>query len=129
MLFKSKLVVENYVLYNLTPSQRSLTAQFRAGILPLNIETGRFRNIKLEERLCTLCNQNAVESELHFLFDCSCYAHLRQPWLESIKTQHDGFIDMSVEEKLSTIFDKFHRCTAKFIQNCFNCRKSKLFLT
>ena len=128
-LFKSNLAVENYVRYNLTPSQRSIMAQFRAGILPLNIETGRFRNIKLEERLCTLCDQQEVESELHFLFDCSCYNHLRQPWLQNINVTHTSFREMSTEEKLCTLFDKSHRCTAKFILNCFNHRKDQLFQT
>ena len=40
--FKEDLSVENYVKYNLTPSERSAMAQLRFGILPLNIETGRF---------------------------------------------------------------------------------------
>ena len=40
---KEHLSVENYVKYNLTPSERYAMAQFRFGILPLNIETGRFR--------------------------------------------------------------------------------------
>ena len=31
-----------YVLYNLSTSERSAMAQFRFGILPLNIETSRF---------------------------------------------------------------------------------------
>ena len=39
---QESLRIENYVKYNLTPSERSAMAQFRFGILPLNIETGRF---------------------------------------------------------------------------------------
>ena len=42
--FKEHLSVENYVKYNLAPSEISAMPQFRFGILPLNIETGRFRN-------------------------------------------------------------------------------------
>ena len=41
---------------------------FRFGILPLRIETGRFVNEALDNRLCRLCNSNAVEDEIHFLF-------------------------------------------------------------
>ena len=67
-LFKTKLNVENYVLYNLEPIQRSLTAQLRAGILPLFIETGRFYNIKLEDRICKLCNMDKIDNEIHVLF-------------------------------------------------------------
>ena len=96
-------------------------------LLPLNIETGRFRNIKLEDRICTLCDQQEVESELHFLFECSCYNHLRQPWLQNICNSHMLFRDMSTKEKLCILFDKSHRSTAKFILNCFNHRKDQLF--
>jgi hypothetical protein len=126
--FKDKLVVENYVKYNLTSSQRSVTAQLRAGILPLHIETGRFRNTKLEDRLCTLCNLQEIESEIHFLFKCPCYAHIRQQWLQSVCANQENFNDLNVDEKLCLLFDKFHRCTSKFILNCFNHRKDKLFV-
>ena len=125
--FKSCLEVEKYVKYNLTSSQRSVTAQFRAGILPLHIETGRFRNTKLEDRICTLCNMNDVESEIHFLFDCPCYVNIRQTWLEHIFECCCKFNNLIVEEKLRLLFDQFHRCTAKFILNCFKIRKELLF--
>ena len=39
-------MVDNYVKYNLTSCQRSVTAHLWAGILPLRIETGWFRNVK-----------------------------------------------------------------------------------
>ncbi len=42
-------------------------AQFRIGILPLHIETGRFRDNKINERVCLLCNSGVVENELYFL--------------------------------------------------------------
>ena len=71
------LGIENYITYNLSSSERSAMAQFRFGILPLNIETGRFRNQALEERLCTLCEFNEIEDESHFLFKCSLYDELR----------------------------------------------------
>ena len=44
---KKKNSCENYVIMFL----RSFIAQVRPGTLPLRIETGRFRNLKIEERL------------------------------------------------------------------------------
>ena len=126
-LFKTVLQVENYAKYNLTASQRSFMAQLRLGILPLHIETGRFRNTKIEDRLCTVCNLNVVENEMHFLFECPCYAKLRQQWLQNIRKSCNNFDNLDNSEKLSLIFEKFHRCTAKFIQTCFNTRKELLF--
>ena len=39
--FKDSYNVEKYVLLNLSRTERSLLAQFRCGILPLRVETGR----------------------------------------------------------------------------------------
>ena len=39
----------------------SLLGQFRMGIVPLYVETGRFNNTPLERRLCTCCNLNVEE--------------------------------------------------------------------
>ncbi len=47
--------------------------QFRIGILPLHIETGRFRNVKINERKCYVCNNEYMENEFHFLFVCNAY--------------------------------------------------------
>ena len=47
----------DYLKMNITKYQRSLFAQFRSGILPLEIEFGRYRNIDLSERICKLCNE------------------------------------------------------------------------
>ncbi len=42
-------------------------AQFKICILSLDIETGRFRDKRLNERVCLLCNYGEVENELHFV--------------------------------------------------------------
>ena len=57
---------EAYLTNYLPRQQRSLLAQIRLGILPLSIETGRFQNKKVEQRLCPLCSK-CVETELHFI--------------------------------------------------------------
>ncbi len=53
---------------------KSLMATFRIGILPLHIETGRFRDYKTDDRACFICNSGEVENEVHFmcvlLFNC-----------------------------------------------------------
>ncbi len=42
-LFTENNCTENYVKYCMSRQQRSLIAQLRLGILPIHIETGRFR--------------------------------------------------------------------------------------
>ena len=40
---------------------RAVLAQFRCGILPLKVETGRFSNIPLARHLCEFCLSKAIE--------------------------------------------------------------------
>ena len=71
--FKQSIYVEDYVVSNISRSQRSLLAQFCMGILPLYIETGRYFRKVPSERLCLLCDQSAIEDEHHFLLSCPFY--------------------------------------------------------
>ena len=41
--------------------------QQNSGVAPLNIETGIYTNVPLNERLCTLCDKHPVEDEFHVL--------------------------------------------------------------
>ncbi len=50
-IFKRQFEVEPYVKNYLSRQVRSRLAQFRAGILPLHIETGRFKNVFFMRRL------------------------------------------------------------------------------
>ena len=54
-LFKRNIETEKYLMANLSRHERSLIAKLRTGMLPLAIETGRFRKIPPEDRLCILC--------------------------------------------------------------------------
>ena len=47
---------------------RSYLAQFRSGILPLEIEIGRWQNKNVEDRICKLCDDYEVEDECHLIF-------------------------------------------------------------
>ena len=69
--FKTEHDIESYVKFNLEENQHLMLAQLRSGILPLHIETGRFSNKTLEDRLCTFCNSGEIENDTHFLFHCS----------------------------------------------------------
>ena len=74
-LYKGDLAVEDYVTANFSKQQRSIMAQFRAGVLPLEIEVGRYQNVPLGERTCKICLSGVVEDEVHF--PC-VYTHYNQ---------------------------------------------------
>ena len=84
VLFKEKLGTEDYIKLCSSRRKRSLLAQFIMGILPIALETGRFRNLAIADRLCVLCNLKAVEDELHFLCVCSLYNVIRRDMFENL---------------------------------------------
>ena len=66
--FKIKITSEKYrESTNISRSQHSLLAQLRTGTLRLEIELGRFRNIKPDGRFCKFCNNGDTEDEFHFI--------------------------------------------------------------
>jgi hypothetical protein len=68
-LFKNSFEAERYIILDVARSRRSYLAQLRMGILPLNIETGRYTNTPLEDRKCPFCPTD-IESEYNFVFYC-----------------------------------------------------------
>ena len=66
--FKEYYDTEPYVCKVYNRAHRSLVSQFRCGILPIKIETGRYTQIPIEYRLCILCKENVIEDENQFLF-------------------------------------------------------------
>ncbi len=118
--FKSKLIPEDYVLRLMSRFHRSTFAKFRCGILPLNLEVGRYRGISIENRICPLC-KNGVETEIHFLFECNAYDRgdfLRNPDIESNQ--------LTNVDKLKILMDSHQKSTSTFISKLWNQRQSKL---
>ncbi len=50
--------------------------QFRIGILPIAIETGRFKGLTENETNCQFCPHRTVDNEQHVLCTCSLYTIL-----------------------------------------------------
>ncbi len=55
-LFKHELQTEDYVNCLMTRFQRSTMAKLRCGILPIQIEVGRFRGLRECDRICPILN-------------------------------------------------------------------------
>ncbi len=82
--------------YCLNRKRGSIIFQFRIGILPLHIETGRLRNVK-DERKCHVCNNEDIENEFHFLCVCNAYIEFRNVLYNNIynvynMTDKDKFV-------------------------------------
>ena len=123
--FKHEYKTEKYIHYNYTKLERSLSAQFRAGILPLRIETGRYRYEPLEERICIFCDQNKIESEQHFIFECSLYDPERLNLF--CGNEIDKNNNVTYNDKIYFLFENHTRKIVLYIKNAFLKRKSILY--
>ena len=73
--FDREAYLDNLNCFNL----RKCVAKFRCSDHKLEVETGRHRKQRLEERICQVCYQS-VETELHFLQECPLYTKLRSKY-------------------------------------------------
>ena len=60
-------------------SHRSLLARLRGRTTPLQIETGRYSGLPVEERICRSCNTRQVDDEQHFCVGCPALEEVRAP--------------------------------------------------
>ena len=121
---KKNYCTESYLLYNsITCIQRSYLTQLRLGILQINVEIGRYKNMAIEKRICNICDSNDVEDEIHFLFTCKTYKNERTNWFSKmdvntniLKTVTDDY-----NELLQTIFN-YPSATANYVIECIEKR-------
>ena len=74
---KKSFKLKSYLTNIKNHLHRKAFCQFRISASSLMCEIGRYCNIPYEQRLCGLCEMNKVESEHHFIFECSYYSDLR----------------------------------------------------
>ena len=93
MKFKDFSRTPSYLTKPLSFIQRKFVAKIRLGCLEIRIETGRYARPRLTEeaRTCLVCtNQNQeVENEVHFLFNCQAYEAERLAWTQKLTVQED----------------------------------------
>jgi hypothetical protein len=125
--FKTQCKQEKYLAMGLTRRQRSLYAQFRLGVLPIRLETGRFRGEKEEDRICTLCNSGDVENEMHFLLKCLLYENERCVLFTKAEEKCTGFNELNDSDKLITLNTLLVCQTSIFICAAYNKRRNTLY--
>ena len=126
-LFKDNCNPSTYLTSCMNRYERSLLAKFRSGILQLKIETGRFNQTKLEERVCECCNVGQIEDELHFLIKCNLYTELRNRLFVKISRTKPEFLNMNDKDKFIYLMKNVTYAVASFIKNAWELRKSKLY--
>ena len=55
--------------------------KFRTSNRRFPVETGRWYNIPLNERLCLLCNKGLIGDEFHYILECSALEEIRKKYI------------------------------------------------
>ena len=128
--FKEFSRTPSYLTKPLSFIQRKFLAKIRLDCLEIRIETGRYARPRLPEeaRTCLVCpNQNQeVENEVHFLFNCQTYQAERLAWTQKL-TVPDNFLTLPEAEKLDFVLNTHSNVkpTAQYIKNIFD-KRSKI---
>ena len=127
VLFKREFSLENYIKYHMHKRKRSLLSQFRLGILPLRIETGRYDNTPVNNRLCKLCVLNAVEDEYHFVMTCPLYVNFRLNLFQKAAQMYENFGEINDINKFKFLVEKCYKPLSQFIYDSYERRQRSLF--
>ncbi len=107
---------------------RSTLTRYRLSGHKLMIETGRHRQTWLlpEQRLCSHCDLNQMETELHFLTECSKYTDIRTVFYNKIQQIHPTFKTLPDQEKLAYLLGEHKTCcvfAAQYVSLCHHRRE------
>ena len=116
---------------NLKRRPRSLTAKLLCGILPLEVETGRFKKgvkVDRDQRFCKVCNGGKAETEYHFLFSCDKLKEERsQAYLDCV-SDFQYFILLQDSEKVKYLLDPSRvKGFRNMVEKLYDKRRSCLF--
>ena len=67
--FKNHFIIEPHLL-RLKPIHRMFITKLLLSNIKCPIETGRWRNIPIANRLCSKCTTGKIGDEFHYLFNC-----------------------------------------------------------
>ena len=124
-MYKYDKETEEYINFNIKKYHRSLFAQFRCGILPIQIEIGRFRGQNLCERICPVCD-DGVEDEIHFLCQCPCYSNFRSNLFSKAVNFDSQFVNFDVIDKFVFLMSNMQRDVIRYLVNAVQLRISLL---
>ena len=106
---------------------RSVLCQLRIGILPIEIEVGRWKFLDPDQRLCKCCEMQAIEDESHFIFECPMFNTERNTFVDKLRCEHFYQLDNVNRWKIVMSNENVVE-TAKFVWSIFEKRKSCLYI-
>lgn len=80
--------IQDYLVKLQKTKKRMALSQLRTSSHWLRVETGRFEDVARENRICSRCQRNEVDTEEHMIFHCTAFDHLRQEFSGLFNGQH-----------------------------------------
>ena len=126
--FKPTFKKEIYLNVIRNRDVRKCLTRFRISAHDLEIEKGRYKNIKSDKRICKNCQTLEIEDEFHFLIRCPKYLTEREFLFTYISKYCLNFNLLSDQNKfvwLMTTEDiNIIQKLANYIHSCFEIRKT-----
>ena len=101
--FKSEYCIENYCKSIMPLKHRSAMAKLRCGVTPLRNESGRYENLREDQRICPICKSDIV-NEAHAILKCQLNEDMRDILVNNELVICSDFNSFSDSEKLKFIF-------------------------
>jgi len=105
-------------------SQRRIMAKLRGGTAPLRMETGRWGDLKGEERLCKQCKLEEVEGEEHFLLRCEGWTQEREVVTKCMERLVGEFCTAADDRKVALILVQacYDGRVGRAVEKMWQCR-------
>ena len=129
---KHTYLPESYLTNVKNIGHRHILSKFRLSNHDLNIERGRYTKppTPINQRTCPLCGNSEIESEIHFLFECSFYNRVREEFNCDISNIITDFKIKDNLQKITDLFDNNHKeiqtRLGKYLSVCFQLRSDKI---
>ncbi len=91
------------------------------------IETGRYKGIPLEERLCQICDDKCIEDEQHFIGSCKSLSHIRASYKERFMEEGVDIEKLDVEAIKIMLDADRTKLTCDLLQDLFEERKILMY--
>ena len=74
-------------------------------LIPATVETGRYRGVDEESRICEYCHLNEVEDEVHFILFCPLYDDLREILFQKVHSPELNLLEYENGALIQFLFD------------------------
>ena len=81
-------------------------AKLRGGTAELRIETGRWRGLERQERICKCCESGEVEDVEHLVIRCAHVKEENGKLMELMDERVEGWQGMEENERVAVVMDK-----------------------